>query len=50
MEDATPILAIPTRPDQEDFVAWHFDPKGKFLAKSAYHVLVDEKREGQASR
>ena len=41
-EDAALILSIPTRPDHEDFVAWHFDPKGKFSVKSAYHVLVDD--------
>jgi hypothetical protein len=44
-EDAALILSIPTRPDHEDFVAWHFDPKGKFSVKSAYHVLDEERGE-----
>jgi len=46
-EDAALILSIPTRPDHEDFVAWHFDPKGKFSVKSAYHVLVDDEERGE---
>lgn len=46
-EDAALILAIPTRPDQEDIVAWHFDPKGKYSVKSAYHVLADNEERGR---
>jgi len=29
--------------DHEDALAWHFDNKGQFSVKSAYHVLDDEK-------
>jgi hypothetical protein len=41
-EDALNILAIPVHVDCEDTVAWHFDQKGIFSVKSAYHVLEDE--------
>lgn len=40
-EDAANILAIPVRPELEDTLAWHFDSKGTFSVKSAYHVLDD---------
>lgn len=33
----------------EDFLAWHYDPKGQFSVKSAYHVMED-KRERDAKR
>lgn len=46
-EDAANILAIPMHTDREDSVAWHFDKKGVFLVKSAYHVLEDD---GEARR
>lgn len=42
-EDVTNILAIPTHTDRDDHVAWHFDSKGVFLVKSAYHVLDEDK-------
>lgn len=42
-EDVRHILATPINPDHEDALAWHFDNKGQFLVKSAYHVLDDEK-------
>lgn len=35
----TNILVIPVQCDLDDFVAWHFDPKGMFSVKSAYRVL-----------
>jgi ribonuclease HI len=41
-QDATLILSIPVRIDQEDFLAWHPDGKGVFSVKSAYHVLKDK--------
>lgn len=41
-EDVVNILAIPVHIDREDTVAWHFDQKGVFSIKSAYHVLEDE--------
>jgi hypothetical protein len=41
-EDVPNILAIPVHVDREDMVAWHFDHKGVFSVKSAYHVLEDE--------
>jgi hypothetical protein len=37
------ILSIPTRHGEEDLPAWHFDTKGIFLVKSAYHVLEDNR-------
>ena len=46
-EDAKHILSIPIRPDMEDTIAWHFDPKGTFSVKSAYHVLEENKQRDQ---
>ncbi|CAD6218794.1 unnamed protein product [Miscanthus lutarioriparius] len=40
-EDVANILSIPIQPASEDAVAWHFDSKGIFSVKSAYHVLED---------
>lgn len=37
------ILAIPIKADMEDFLAWHYDTKGLFSVKSAYHVLENKK-------
>ena len=37
------ILAIPLIYGMEDSLAWHFDSKGSFSVKSAYHVLLDRK-------
>jgi len=42
-ENVKYILATPTNPGHDDFLAWHFDPRGLFSVKSAYHVLDDEK-------
>lgn len=39
--DTKLILAIPVNTEQEDFLAWHYDGKGMFTVKSAYHVLND---------
>jgi hypothetical protein len=39
-EDAANILAIPIRPHNAEYIAWHFD-EGCFSVKSAYHVLED---------
>jgi hypothetical protein len=41
-EDVVNILAIPVHIDRDDCVAWHFDQKGTFSVKSAYHVLEDD--------
>ncbi|BAF07425.1 Os01g0967700, partial [Oryza sativa Japonica Group] len=41
--DARNILAIPVRLDTNDFVAWHFDTRGMYSVKSAYHVLEDQR-------
>ena len=38
-EDAVNILATPVHPDRDDVVAWHFDSKGVFSVKSAYHTF-----------
>lgn len=46
-EDVLHILATPTNPGHEDRLAWHFDQKGRFLVKSAYHVLDDDKERAQ---
>lgn len=35
-------LATPVHIDSDDCVAWHFDQKGTFSVKSAYHVLEDD--------
>lgn len=40
-EDVVNILAIPMHTERDDIVAWHFDTKGCFSIKSAYHVLED---------
>lgn len=39
-EDAKEILAIPVKQGMDDQVAWHFDPKGMFSVKSAYHLGI----------
>jgi hypothetical protein len=36
--DASKILKIPIRDDFDDYPAWHFDEKGLFSVKSAYHL------------
>lgn len=41
------ILAIPLRPNNEDLIAWHFDSKGIFSVKSAYHVLQGLEEQGR---
>lgn len=41
-EDVSSILATPVHVDRDDWVAWHFDQKGTFSVKSAYHVLDDD--------
>ena len=38
-EDAVNILATPVHPDRDDVVAWHFDSRGVFSVKSAYHTF-----------
>lgn len=43
-EDVKQILTIPIRAGVEDGLAWHFDNRGIFSVKSAYHVLEDERR------
>ncbi len=42
-EDVANILSIPVRTDMEDFAAWHYDTRGIFSVKSAYHVLEDQR-------
>jgi hypothetical protein len=42
-EDVELILAIPLIYGMEDSLSWHFDSKGSFSVKSAYHVLSDKK-------
>jgi hypothetical protein len=39
-EDTSHILAIPLRQGMEDCIAWHYDNKGLFTVKSAYHLGV----------
>lgn len=54
-QDVQDILAIPVHIGQEDIIAWHFDKKGMFLVKSAYHTLHDratrasKKQKGESS-
>jgi len=47
-EDANVILKIPLREDEEDFIAWHPDTKGRFSVRSAYNLYIYEveKEEG----
>jgi len=42
-QDAKNILAIPLKQRMMDNLAWHFDSKGRFSVKSAYHVLADNR-------
>ena len=42
-EDVARILCIPVKQGMEDLLAWHYDKKGVFSVKSAYHVLDDGK-------
>jgi hypothetical protein len=37
------ILAIPIKHGEDDTPAWHYDNKGIFSVKSAYHVLEDSR-------
>jgi len=46
-EDVKHILSIPIKHGREDTLAWHFDNKGIFSVKSAYHVLEDAKERDQ---
>lgn len=46
-EDVKHILAIPIKQGGEDTIAWHFDKKGIFSVKSAYHVLEDNREQQQ---
>ena len=39
-EDASVILTIPIDVDMVDWLAWHFDPMGKFSVKSAYKLAI----------
>ena len=39
-EDAKHILEIPLWSGMEDHLAWHYDSKGVFSVKSAYHLEV----------
>jgi hypothetical protein len=41
-EDAKIILAIPLKPNMDDFLVCHYDKKGIFSVKSAYHVPEDK--------
>jgi len=38
-EDWKCILSIPIKQGMDDLIAWHFDRKGVFSVKSAYHTL-----------
>lgn len=48
-EDVKNILAIPVHNGYSDVAAWHFDPRGIFLVKLAYHTL-EYQRDRQAIR
>lgn len=43
------ILAIPVYEDIDDFIGWHFDPKGIFSVKSAYKVQVAAESSAQGT-
>jgi hypothetical protein len=38
------------REESEDFVAWHFDPKGIFSVKSAYKVHVESEKQASVAQ
>jgi hypothetical protein len=40
LDDIKEILMIPIYPDMEDTIAWHYERKGNFTVKSAYHLGV----------
>jgi hypothetical protein len=44
-DDVPIILSIPLREHTEDFLAWHFDPRGQFSVKSAYKVHVEMEKQ-----
>lgn len=46
-EDVQHILAIPIKHGREDNIAWHYDPRGCFSVKYAYHVLKDRREHSQ---
>jgi hypothetical protein len=46
-EDVQHILSIPIKHGMEDLIAWHYDLKGTFSVKSAYHVLEDKREHSQ---
>lgn len=47
-QDAQCILSLPLVDGFEDSWAWHFDAKGQFSVKTAYHMLRDkQKREAR---
>jgi hypothetical protein len=49
-EDVKHILAIPIKHGEDDTPAWHFDTKGLFSVKSAYHVLEDNREYEQVKQ
>jgi hypothetical protein len=49
-EDIKRILATPMNAAHEDTIAWHFDRRGIFSVKSAYHMLDDEKERLQTNQ
>lgn len=44
------ILRIPVKNSMEDLLAWHYDKKGLFSVKSAYHVLDDGRKREQSGQ
>jgi hypothetical protein len=49
-EDVKLSLAIPIKHGEEDTPAWHYDNKGIFSVKSAYHVLEDSREYEQGKQ
>jgi hypothetical protein len=49
-DDVQHILSIPVEHGKEDFPAWHFDTKGIFSVKFAYHVLEDNRENDQTKQ
>lgn len=50
-EDVKYILQIPLREGVEDFIAWHFDGKGKHSVRCAYklHVQIEKEQKGRSA-
>jgi hypothetical protein len=49
-EDADCILSIPVHEGMNDIAAWHFNKNGLFSVRSAYKVLVEDRKRSNERR